>query len=332
MGISVSSGLAYTYTARLKKGELADAPDIIQIAFTSARFASGYANFNFSTGAYGTTSNVTTSTPKDLGGGVYEIAITATATSSSTAANAANVFFTNNDDGLGRAPSYLGKVTADVFVLGADLRVANESSALPPYQRVVTATDYDTTGFVPFLRFDGSNDALVTNSIDFTATDEMSVFAGVRKLGTATSIVAELSATANTNNGSAHLATIDGDKYGFQVRGTAINARSYDPYVSPITSVVTGQLTSAAASSAAASVARINAVSVAGTSLSSFASTGNFGNYPLYIGARAGTGSYFNGRLFSLVVLGRGVTPTELTQTEGYVESKTFGKDMAYVF
>lgn len=44
-----------------------------------------------------------------------------------------------------------------------------------------------------YLEFDGSDDFLVTNSIDFTATDEVSLFAGVRKLSdVATGMVCEI--------------------------------------------------------------------------------------------------------------------------------------------
>ena len=82
-----------------------------------------------------------------------------------------------------------GTLTSTVTgtVTNADIRVANVGVGLPVYQRVTTSTDYDTVSYPFFLRFDGVDDFLVTNSIDFTATDKMTVAAGVRKLSSAAS-------------------------------------------------------------------------------------------------------------------------------------------------
>jgi len=38
---------------------------------------------------------------------------------------------------------------------------------------------------------------------------------------------------------------------------------------------------------------------------------GNFGNYPLYIGARGGSGAFFSGRIYRLLIIGRSLTTTE---------------------
>jgi hypothetical protein len=361
---------------------------------------------------------------------------------------------------------FTGTGAESIYIWGADLRVANESNALPPYQRVVTATDYDTTGFPAYLRFD--NDALVTNSIDFSTgatnpplgpdlilngdfdtasnwllgagvsitggeavfasvatgasrlyqqntlggspagrrfritytvavtsgsvraligggagtygairtasgtytedmtvgssvtanqfeiyvqstftgtidnvsvkevdanylPDRMSVFAGVRKLSdAATAIVVELATAPSTNPGAFYLAAprnASTANYAFSSSGTVeANPTSPASYAAPITNVMSG-LGDISADSA---ILRLNGVQAA--QITTDQGTGNYGNYPLYIGSRGGTTLPFTGRLHSLIVLGRTVTPTELTQTEGYVETKTFGKDMAYVF
>jgi hypothetical protein len=212
-----------------------------------------------------------------------------------------------------------------------DLRVANESNALPPYQRVVTATDYDAGPQWPkYLRFDGSNDALITNSIDFAATDEVSVFAGVRKLSDAArATVVELTATAASNNGAFHLTAPDAASatYAFESKGTTLTAAvGTVNSAAPRTDILSG-IGNISGDSASL---RVNAQQAALNTGDQ--GTGNYANAVMYIGGRAGTSQYLNARLFSLVVLGRGVTPTELTQTEGYVEAKTFGKDMNYVY
>lgn len=51
--------------------------------------------------------------------------------------------------------------------------------------------------------------------------------------------------------------------------------------------------------------------------------TGNFGNYPLYIGARAGTSLFLDGHLYSLIVRGAQSTAAEIAAAEAYVNSKT---------
>jgi len=136
MGTGVVSGSAYTYSIFVKKGTLVTAPSWIQIAFTASQFTSGYANFNLDTGAYGVTSNVTTSTPVNFGSGWWRIAITATATSGGPS-NAVNVFFTNNNDALGRLPSYAGAITSDVLIWGAQLE---QRSSVTAYTATTTQT------------------------------------------------------------------------------------------------------------------------------------------------------------------------------------------------
>ena len=73
--------------------------------------------------------------------------------------------------------NYPGTAGSGIYFTFADLRVANESSALPAYQRVGAAVngtstvigtpDYDTVGFPPYLRYDGG-DWYQTNSINFS--------------------------------------------------------------------------------------------------------------------------------------------------------------------
>jgi hypothetical protein len=75
-----------------------------------------------------------------------------------------------------------------VEVWGAQLQTAADEAATGgAYQRIAAATDYDTSNPVwrPYLAFDGVDDSFGTSSIDFSGTDEMTVFAGVSKLSDA---------------------------------------------------------------------------------------------------------------------------------------------------
>ena len=60
--------------------------------------------------------------------------------------------------------------------------------------------------------------------------------------------------------------------------------------------------------------------------------TGNFGNYPLYIGARGGTSLYLNGQLYSLIVRGLLTDAATVDAVENYVEYKTFGAIRTVVY
>jgi hypothetical protein len=73
---------------------------------------------------------------------------------------------------------------------------------------------------------------------------------------------------------------------------------------------------------APSAILRVNGVQI--SNIATTQGTGNFGNYPLYIGSRGGTTLRYNGRLYSLVVLGRTATAAEITNTETWVNGKTY--------
>ena len=225
-------------------------------------------------------------------------------------------------------------LTVTGSVTNADLRPANAGVGLPAYQRVGAATsgsstaagnaDYDADPALwpRYLRFDGVDDALASASINFTSTDKMSVFAGVRKLSDAAlGMVTELSVALGSNNGSFYLVAPSGgsgNDYSFVSKGTAsAGAGSGASYVSPITNVVAGL----GNISGDSTLLRINGVEV-GTN-SADQGTGNFGNYPLYVGSRAGSSLRFNGHLYSLIVRGAATDAATITSTETWVNQKT---------
>lgn len=171
-----------------------------------------------------------------------------------------------------------------------------------------------TTGAY-YLAFDGSDDFLVTNSIDFTATDKISLFAGVRRLSDASSAnLVELSISTGSQNGSFHLRTPTNSglaNVDWSSKGTVrVFATSPSVYTSP-TSIVISTKGNISGDSA---ILRVNGGQVA----SSIADqgTGNFGNHPLYIGRRGGTENPFNGHIYSLIGIGRLTTDSETAAIE----------------
>ena len=62
------------------------------------------------------------------------------------------------------APSYIGDPTKGISIMWVDLRVNRGGSSLPAYQRVDSATTYDTVGFPLYLRRDKVDDDLIVQA------------------------------------------------------------------------------------------------------------------------------------------------------------------------
>ena len=262
-----------------------------------------------STGTAGFTRTMTA-----VGNGWYRCTVSGTFTS-------INIGFQPNLSGSGLTPGATGD---GVYLWGADLRPASQATGLigPTYQRVVDAATYDTVGFLPYLQFDGLSWSMSTGSIDFTATDKMTVWAGVRKIGTAASCVAELSNDVATLNGNFSLFAPGGNapvatKFFWASKGTSREIVEPSGYAEPYTAVLAG-IGNISGDSA---ILRVNGAQAA--SGTGDQGTGNYDNHPLYLGGRAGTSLYFNGWLTSLIVRGAQSTQSQIEATESWVNGKT---------
>lgn len=286
---SATLGVTHTITVRAKQ---AGYSWLKLVAFDQ------YANFDLANGVVGTNYSGVSRTISAVGDGSY--ICTFTFTSTSAASNQGCIIKVGTADNASwDSANYSGNGVDGIQVYYADLRVANNGINLPSYQRVNTATDYDTVGFPLSLRFNGVNQWLQTNSIDFSYSDKMFVCAGVRKLSDAVATtLLELSVTSDSNTGSFYLRAPDaGYPYGFKSRGTANAwAQTSSTYSAPITNVISG----IGDISGDQSILRINGTQAAISTTDQ--GTGNYGNYPLYIGARAGSSLWFNGRLYQLVI------------------------------
>jgi len=162
----------------------------------------------------------------------------------------------------------------------------------------------------------GAQAELATSATDYqrVGTDKMTVMAGVRKNSDALSgMLCELSALASSNNGAFNFLAPranNEDSYAITTNGiSAVNLRSYTGNAAPRTDVLSFSLTPNAANSSAAIAARQNGVSVAGIEVLTAASSGNFGNYALFIGSRNSASIRFSGLIYTLIVRGA-ATPT----------------------
>lgn len=218
-----------------------------------------------------------------------------------------------------------GTLTSTVSgtVTDADIRPANQATGLLPlYQRVNTSTDYETTGFPGYLKADGSSDFMQTNSVSFTATDKVTSCIGMRKLSDAAiAVLAELSASIVTNNGAFAFAAPSDPSlrdYAFAAKGTVIGSVSASPnvYPAPISNILTGT----ANISGDLTVFRVNGSVIDANEAD--LGTGNFGNYPAYFFARAGTSFFFNGEEYSNITVGKLLTADQLAALELYTENQ----------
>jgi hypothetical protein len=228
--------------------------------------------------------------------------------------------------GLSGVIKYSGNDNRTFKVTAYDLRVTNDGVGLPVYQRVTTATDYDTAGFPLYLAFDGTDDCLFTGNVDFTATDQVTVCAGVRKLSdAATGILVELSADFGTNNGSFAIRAprIAAPHYNFAYTASAASGYDATTFAAPITNVLSVRYDGSGTGLSNQVLPQVNGIIPTIASVGGSPGNSNFGTYPLFIGARNNVGNRFNGRLYQLVVRGALTGTPVLEQLEGFVNAKT---------
>jgi hypothetical protein len=316
-GPTVISGVAYTGSVYLKAAERTS----VTVRTGGGGLPDSGAIINLSSGVissqFGSPTSVSISS---AGNGWYQVSIVNTSASSTTgriyvALNASTPASPNGQ-------TYTGDGTSGVYLWGADLRASNQGVGLPVYQRVNTSTDYDSTGFPVYIKPNGSNQFMQTNSINFTATDKMTVWQGVRKLSDAsTALPIELSVNAASNNGAFFVAApvSVNSNYQFSTSGTARAQSSYTN--ASIAAPVTNVLTSIGDISGDVATLRVNAVQV--NTSSSDQGTGNYGTYPAYFYSRAGTGFFFNGNDYGSIARGAASTAAQIAAGEEWINSKT---------
>jgi len=150
------------------------------------------------------------------------------------------------------------------------------------------------------------------------------VWVGVRKLSDAASAtIVELSVNASLNAGAFLLRGPNGaaTNYGLYALMTAgaLAGPSPSPFAAPTTNVLVLNVDTSLAI-ANKIYGRVN-----GTTYTNPVDigTGNFGNYPLYIGRRGGTTLPFNGRIYQLIIRGAASNAGQIAAGEAWCNSKT---------
>jgi len=174
-------------------------------------------------------------------------------------------------------------------------------------------------GGLYYLEFDGIDDGYQTAStVDFTGTNSVSVFTGARKEADASEIVVELSSNVGSNTGAFKVGPVGGDVWRWTTRGNLTVNANASGYVPPVTSVVTGLSDSATDYSA------IRVDGVEEQVKTNDQGTIGYGDYELNVGAKNNaSGSFLEGRIYSLVVRGVLSNASDIAEAEAYVAAKT---------
>lgn len=210
----------------------------------------------------------------------------------------------------------------DLHIFGAQLNTGTTPTA---YQETTTRFDVTEAGVASksYLRFDGVDDGMATSAINFTATDKMTVFGGVRKLSDAggTGMLVEFTSGAFDPTQRSFFLAAPGylTKYTWRTGGTSnADVNLTDANLSaPITNVLTGVGDIASDTS----ILRVNGVQRGSSSADQ--GTGNFTTAQLFIGRRGGTMLQMNGQIYSLIVRGAATDAATITSTETWVNSRT---------
>ena len=292
-------------------------------------------------GGTATMNNGTTGTSRlrqalTVGAGVYRITFTVTGFSGGTGLGTLSVGNTSGGDSTyaaipinanGTYVRYTGSVTGPTLGLAFSLVAGAATSFVVDNVEVVDVSAGSVTA--PYgLQYDGVDDFLQTASVDFTATDKMFVCAGVLNDGTATAVVAELSPSVTGTNGAFALFsnnigagnmmwairnTVSGDEYLYYSNGT-----------NPSRGVLSASLDINNATKNSRILGRKNGVAQAATYGGVGTTTGgNFGNHAIYFGRRGGASLPYNGLDFGLVICGKTLTSTQISQTERYIAQRT---------
>lgn len=173
-----------------------------------------------------------------------------------------------------------------------------------------------------YLAFNGSTSFGSTSVIDFSGINALSVFAGFQRVGTSSGTLLEMSSNFNSNSAFAIFAPQSSNNVQSinSGPGSAFNSVNYDDVSAP--SMGSFSFASNRALSTEVEI-RKNGIDVAVTRPNIANTTGNFGSYPIYIGARAGGSIFFNGRLYGLILRAAISSASEVLKTEKFMSRRT---------
>lgn len=206
--------------------------------------------------------------------------------------------------------------TVDVLVWGADLRNPDQFIGLPPYQRVTSATDYDSKGFPVFLRSNGVNQGMYSAApVDYSGTDKATLTVGMRKASDAAAgTVFEHGPNSSTVDGTFGLFAPNSGvnaNLAWTARGTTTGASTL-ARAAPVTRVATGVMDISAP---------FRALILAGDTTSQSSGSlgsGNLTSQVQYLCRRGNSGVPFNGNFYCGFPVGAELDAEDLDLLKAY--------------
>lgn len=216
--------------------------------------------------------------------------------------------------------------TTPVTAAGQPVGLMLDKSGRNNHARQATATArplYQIDSGRPYLALDGVDDFMVTTAFDW-GSDQAFVATGVRKLNGAASVIAELSANINFNPGSFYHISAEGGQANYTAASRGSSSSSVNQRASatnggnpPATNVFT------ATHSISGDLTAVRVDGVAGPNATGDKGAGNFGNWPLYIGARGGTSLFLKGGIYGAIFRNLNPNATTIAAIEQYLASKS---------
>jgi hypothetical protein len=262
--------------------------DFIRVQLSSSG-ANPFVYFNVTTGAVGTIANnggtVVSTAIQNAGNGWYRCIVTALPAVGGNFTS--GILLVTNADNTG---TFTGNGTSGVYVWGAQFELGS------------TATAFQDIG-----------------------TQQMTLWTGVTKLLDSATVqtIAELGNRALTQAGSF---TIDVpttvSRYRALLEGSTVASYSPSPFTAPISNVFDVSFDIGGALLVNEVIPRVNGVVTQTNASGTDAGTGNFGNYPLYIGRRNNASLPFNGRIYQFILRGAASNAAQIGGMEQYVAGK----------
>lgn len=311
---SFESGKTYTITATASELDVGS-KRYLSLMFPSAAFGSQRrCCIDLATGIITEGSGATGDAVQQPDGS-WRFSVTSTATA--TASSIIYLVISNVTTNGGSTSSRVGDGVSGFEISEFQVEQASNASG---YQKVTSAYDVTETGVpdVYYLQADGSDDGMVTPSLDLTATDKIGVFTAVRKLSDAArAMIVEFgnsSLQAFRLEGPANIGDIE---YAFSSAGTLTGFAGYNNAAgaAPNTSILTGL----GDVSGDVSILRINGAQAAITTTDQ--GTGNYGDRVLYFFRRGGSSLPFNGLEYGFARCDTTPTAGQIDAMEAYINN-----------
>ena len=235
--------------------------------------------------------------------------------------------FLNGEQGAWYDPSDITTLFQDsagstpVTAAGQPVGLMLDKSGRGNHARQTTAAArplYQIDAGKPYLAFDGVDDFMVTTAFAW-GSDEAFLSEAVTRSASGIIVLSEFSANANNFAGSFYHVLSD-SVFNASSRGSASISNGLAQAGAIIFNAPSVVLSTHKISS---DFSRIRKNGVAGTDATGDQGSGNFGTYPLHIGARSGGVGSLNGRIYGAIYRNLNPNPTTIAAIEQYLAAKS---------